>query len=124
MEYNFIRVERHRKPEELLKAILRIVPEFESRWEGRHNCFRSDDGSFSVHGIFAELTAYVRECFSPTWTTNSHTTCSNSFRRVFLQIRTLTAESQTQRVRRQHAATLLIIVPVLAFAQNDLRPGR
>ena len=64
MENNFILIQPHPTPEELLKAVIQIVPEFASYWESPDNYFRNDDGSFSLHGVFAELTAYVRDNFS------------------------------------------------------------
>ena len=64
MENNFVFVQRHPTPEELLKAFLQIVPEFASHWESADNLFRNDDGSFSVHGVFAQLSWYVKDNFS------------------------------------------------------------
>jgi hypothetical protein len=64
MEPNFILVERHPTPEELLNAILHIVPEFGSCWESPENYFRSGNGDFTLHGVFAELSNYVRDMFA------------------------------------------------------------
>ena len=63
MDKDFIRVQRHPTPKELLQALVQIAPEFAVHWESPDNCFRNDDGSFSAHGIFAELTAYIRGSF-------------------------------------------------------------
>jgi hypothetical protein len=57
-------VERRPTPEELLNAILNIVPEFGSNWESPDNYFRSDDGTFTLNGVFAEFSHYVRDAFS------------------------------------------------------------
>jgi hypothetical protein len=63
MEPDFILVERHPKPEELLNSILKIVPEFGSTWESPDNHFRSGGGTFTLHGCFAQLSLYVRDSF-------------------------------------------------------------
>lgn len=63
MDDDFIRVQRRPTPEELLKTLVQIVPEFTLHWERADNYFRNDDGTFSVHGVFAELTSYLRDSF-------------------------------------------------------------
>ncbi len=63
MDNDFIRVQRHPTPEELLQAIVKITPEFALHWERPDNYFRNQGGSFSVHGVFAELTTYLKVGF-------------------------------------------------------------
>ena len=49
----------HPTPDELLASLTRFVPEFEVEWK-RSN-FRNEDGSFTVHGVFAEFSAFFRD---------------------------------------------------------------
>jgi hypothetical protein len=64
MEPNFILAGRHPTPEDLLDAILQIAPEFDSYWKSPENPFRSDDGDFTLHGVFAELSHCLKDVFS------------------------------------------------------------
>jgi hypothetical protein len=63
VENDFIRVQRHPTPDELLKALVQIVPEFAQHWGRPDNCFLKNNGSFSVHGVFAELAMYLKDSF-------------------------------------------------------------
>jgi hypothetical protein len=51
-------------PHELLQRIISIFPEFASAWDDPENCFRNDDGAFSLCGIFAEFSGFFRERFA------------------------------------------------------------
>jgi hypothetical protein len=63
MDNDFVRVQRHPTPEELLQALLQIAPQFALHWDRPDNYFRSEDGSFSVHGVFAELLfEFIEKC--------------------------------------------------------------
>src|SRR5262249_39290220 len=73
MDKDFIRVERHPTPEELLQSLAQILPEFALHWERPDNYFRNDDGSFSLHGVFAELTAFFKDGFWNLSDTQRHT---------------------------------------------------
>jgi hypothetical protein len=64
MKNDFIIVQQRPTPDELLRAIIQIVPDFGAYWNQPDNYFRNDDGSSSVGGIFSELSAYIRENFS------------------------------------------------------------
>jgi hypothetical protein len=64
MEPNFVMTQQRPTPEDLLRALVEIVPGFLSGWESPDNCFREDDGSFSLHGVFSEFTGYLRGHFS------------------------------------------------------------
>lgn len=60
---DFIRVQRRPTPEELLRGLVQVVPEFALHWKRPDNYFLNDDGSFSVHGVFAEFTTYLKDSF-------------------------------------------------------------
>jgi hypothetical protein len=63
MEINFISVMRKPSPQELLRAVLQLLPDFADYWGKPTNYFRDSDGSFSLHGLFSELTNYVKANF-------------------------------------------------------------
>jgi|SRR6185437_1960262 len=63
METDFILIRRRPTPDELLKAVIQIVPEFATHWEAPDNYFRNDDGSFSLHAVILELMNYVKNAF-------------------------------------------------------------
>lgn len=41
--------------------ILEMFPEFKDRWGSEDNLFREDNGSFTLCGLFAEFSHFVRE---------------------------------------------------------------
>jgi hypothetical protein len=47
--------------QELLDRLVAIFPDFQPCWDNPGNCFRDDDGSFTLHGVFAEFTTFFRE---------------------------------------------------------------
>jgi hypothetical protein len=47
-------------PQELLERLVALFPDFRARWDDPGNCFRNDDGSFTLHGVFAEFTGFFR----------------------------------------------------------------
>jgi hypothetical protein len=49
-------------PQVLLDRLVSLFPDFRAYWEDPGNCFRKDDGSFTLHGVFAEFTSFFREC--------------------------------------------------------------
>jgi hypothetical protein len=49
------------KPQELVNRLVALFPEFQARWDCPGNCFRDDDGSFTLHGVFAEFTTFFEE---------------------------------------------------------------
>jgi hypothetical protein len=48
-------------PHALLDKLVTLFPDFRSYWDDPGNCFRDDDGSFTLHGVFAEFTSFFRE---------------------------------------------------------------
>jgi hypothetical protein len=48
-------------PQELVDRLAATFPEFRQYWDNPGNCFRNDDGSFTLHGVFSEFTSYFRE---------------------------------------------------------------
>ena len=48
-------------PHVLLDRLVALFPDFRAYWDDPGNCFRNDDGSFSLHGAFAEFTSFFRE---------------------------------------------------------------
>jgi hypothetical protein len=48
-------------PQELLNRLVALFPDFRAYWDDPGNCFRDDDGSFTLHGVFAEFTSFYRE---------------------------------------------------------------
>jgi hypothetical protein len=63
MKNDFIIVTRHPTPKELLENLVQIAPEFQSAWNNEDNLFIDEDGSFSVHGVFAEFSSFIRDNF-------------------------------------------------------------
>jgi hypothetical protein len=47
-------------PQALLERLVTLFPDFRAYWDDPGNCFR-DDGSFTLHGVFAEFTGFFRE---------------------------------------------------------------
>jgi hypothetical protein len=47
--------------ETVLHRIVHLFPSFQGYWERSENCFRADDGSFTLHGVLAEFSHYFRE---------------------------------------------------------------
>ena len=50
-------------PQVLLDYIVSLFPDFAAYWDDPGNSFRADDGSFTLHGVFCEFTAFFRERF-------------------------------------------------------------
>src|SRR3954465_3940020 len=48
-------------PRALLDRLMALFPDFREYWDDPGNCFRDDDGSFTLHGVFAEFTRFFRE---------------------------------------------------------------
>jgi len=48
-------------PDELLARLVRLFPDFGEHWEGPDNEERDEDGSFTLHGAFAEFSVYFSE---------------------------------------------------------------
>ena len=63
MKNDFIIVTRHPTPKELLENLVQVAPEFLSAWNNADNLFIDEDGSFSVHGVFAEFSSFIRDNF-------------------------------------------------------------
>jgi hypothetical protein len=49
------------KPQVLLDRLIALFPEFREHWDHPSNCFRNDDGSFTLHGVFAEFSHFFRD---------------------------------------------------------------
>lgn len=48
-------------PEALLDRLAALFPDFRTYWDDPGNCYRADDGSFTLHGVFSEFTGLFRE---------------------------------------------------------------
>jgi hypothetical protein len=48
-------------PQALLDRLVALFPDFRAYWDDAGNCFSEDDGSFTLHGVFAEFTHFFRE---------------------------------------------------------------
>jgi len=48
-------------PQALLDRLVALFPDFRAYWDDPGNCFRYDDGTFTLHGVFAEFTGFFRE---------------------------------------------------------------
>src|SRR4051812_23686431 len=44
--------------------LLAIFPKFEEHWDAADNCHRLDDGPFTLCGVFAAFSEFVREEFA------------------------------------------------------------
>jgi len=49
---------------DVYQKLVAIFPDFAERWDAPGNCFREADGSFTLCGMFAEFSHYVRDRFS------------------------------------------------------------
>jgi hypothetical protein len=49
------------KPQELIDRLIAMFPDFHAYWDDPRNCFRNDDGAFTLHGAFAEFSRFIRE---------------------------------------------------------------
>ncbi len=47
-------------PQQLLDRLDTLLPGFRSHWNCPQNCFVGDDGSYTLHGVFCELTDFFR----------------------------------------------------------------
>lgn len=50
-------------PDELLARLVTLFPDFGAHWDDPDNDAREDDGSFTLHGAFAEFSVYFSECY-------------------------------------------------------------
>jgi hypothetical protein len=50
-------------PRALLDRLVALFPEFAAYWDSPGNCFRDDDGSFTLHGAFAQFSFFFDECY-------------------------------------------------------------
>ena len=48
-------------PDALVDRLAALFPDFRAYWDDPSNCFRDDDGSFTLHGVFAEFTHFYRD---------------------------------------------------------------
>lgn len=48
-------------PDELLARLVGLFPEFAAHWDDPDNEAREDDGSFTLHGAFAEFSLFFSE---------------------------------------------------------------
>jgi hypothetical protein len=48
-------------PHGLLGYLVALFPDFRAYWDAPDNCFRDDDGSFTLHGLFMEFTSFFKE---------------------------------------------------------------
>ncbi|MGE3166371.1 MAG: hypothetical protein AB7O52_15810 [Planctomycetota bacterium] len=48
-------------PQALLDRLVALFPDFRAYWDDSGNCFRDDDGSYTLHGVFSEFTGFFRE---------------------------------------------------------------
>jgi hypothetical protein len=48
-------------PRALIDRLVALFPDFRAYWDDTENCYRDDDGSFTLHGVFAEFTSFYRE---------------------------------------------------------------
>jgi hypothetical protein len=49
--------------QQLLDRLIKLFPGFEHYWDNPENCFRQDDGSFTMCGVFSEFSSFFREHF-------------------------------------------------------------
>lgn len=63
MKKDFVIIPRKPTPKELLERLTDIVPGFSDFWQKDDNLFVNEDGTFSVHGVFSEFSAYLRDNF-------------------------------------------------------------
>jgi hypothetical protein len=48
-------------PKTLLDRLVELFPDFRTYWDDPANCLRGDDGSVTLHGVFAEFTGFFRD---------------------------------------------------------------
>ena len=48
-------------PQALLDRLVALFPDFRAHWDDPGNCFREEDGSFTLYGVFAEFSGFFRE---------------------------------------------------------------
>jgi len=48
-------------PSEVHAKLMTLFPEFAGYWESPHNYHRDEDGSFTLCGVFAQFSTFVRE---------------------------------------------------------------
>jgi len=41
-----------------------LCPDFETRWDSERECWVSDDGSFTVHGVFSAFSQFIADCIA------------------------------------------------------------
>jgi hypothetical protein len=63
MKKDFVILPRKPTSQELLERLTDIVPSFSDFWQKDDNLFVNEDGKFSVHGVFSQFSAYLRDNF-------------------------------------------------------------
>jgi hypothetical protein len=48
-------------PQSLLDRLVALFPDFRGYWDDPGNNFRDDDGTFTLHGVFANFTWFFKE---------------------------------------------------------------
>jgi hypothetical protein len=48
-------------PAALVERVVALFPEFQAHWDDPSNCFRDDDGKFTLHGVFAVFTHFFKD---------------------------------------------------------------
>ena len=51
-------------PQAILDRLLALFPDFGPAWDGEHNYFREDDGSFTRCGVFAQFSIFFRDRYA------------------------------------------------------------
>ncbi len=59
MSSDFLRATRRPTSDEVLARLSELVPGFGAAWPG--GSFIEEDGFFTVHGVFSELSSYIRD---------------------------------------------------------------
>jgi hypothetical protein len=61
MNLNDRRAEAPMTSQALLDKLFALFPDFRAYWDDPANCFRGKDGSFTVHGVFAQFSGFYQE---------------------------------------------------------------
>jgi hypothetical protein len=48
----------------LLIELIKILPGFYNHWNSKDNCFRRDDGSFTLCGVFTDCSHYIHDDYA------------------------------------------------------------
>jgi hypothetical protein len=63
MKKDFVIIPRKPTSKELLERLIDIVPSFSDFWQKDDNLFVNEGGKFSIHGVFSQFSAYLRDNF-------------------------------------------------------------